>query len=277
MKKKLLNFSLLTFSFAAVITVASLSFENTSHSAYAFSGGSPGGKTNSPGDAANCTQCHSGSLNPGAFTPTITSASLASGYTPGQTYTIAVGITGTSSTKIGFEATAEKDTDNSKTGTIIITDAARTTAVNSGTGATHTSAGNTATAGANAWTFDWVAPATGTGDITIYGAFNVTNNNGSTSGDQVYTTSMSVSELSTGIDNVFNENSISLYPNPVINNLTINSNKKIDKIEIYNSNGQLLINQTNTNQINFSQYNTGIYFVRIFKDNQSIYKKVIKK
>jgi len=88
---------------------------------------------------------------------------------------------------------------------------------------------------------------------------------------------MSVSELSTGIDNVFNENSISLYPNPVINNLTINSNKKIDKIEIYNSNGQLLINQTNTNQINFSQYNTGIYFVRIFKDNQSIYKKVIKK
>ena len=120
---------------------------NYSNNIHAFTNGSPGGRTNSPGDASTCTGCHQGTLNSGNGTATVTSTGLTNGYTPGQTYTIAVGITGAgTSTKIGFEATAERDANNSKTGTLVVTDGTRTKGVNSGNGISHTSAGAIGTA-----------------------------------------------------------------------------------------------------------------------------------
>jgi hypothetical protein len=40
------------------------------------------------------------------------------------------------------------------------------------------------------WTFSWVAPSSNVGAITFYAAGNQANNNGTESGDQIYTTSI---------------------------------------------------------------------------------------
>jgi uncharacterized membrane protein len=68
---------------------------------------------------------------------------------------------------------------------------------------------------------------------------------------------------------------ISLYPNPVKNYLTIKSQNELGLISIYNTLGELVWQQTtkdNTTQIDISQQASSIYFVKI----QNQYIKIIK-
>lgn len=250
--------------------------ENTSYSAYSFTGGSPGALTNSPADGSTCTGCHSGALNSGPGMPSITSSGLSGGYVPGQTYTITGSIVNASINKFGFEITAERDADNSKTGTLIVTDVARTKFINGGNAVTHKS-GGTGGSGNASWSFDWTAPPAGTGSITFYGAFNATNGNNGSSGDLVYTTSFQVNEIiSTEITSLEEANKIAIYPNPTTNFINLNTNEKITSISIYNIEGQTIINNNNSKRIDISNFPNGIYFVSFLIDNQTITKKIIK-
>ncbi len=174
---------------------------------YSYTGGSPGGKTGSPGDGgATCTQCHSGTAQTqgGLIATTIPFA----GYEPGQTYTITVSANMAGISKYGFELTAES-AGGVKQGTFSITDPARTKKVNGGKAVTHTSGGTVASGNAISWSFDWTAPAAGTGQITFYTTVNATNSNGSTSGDQIYKGTRTVSE------HVANPQITSVEPNTV--------------------------------------------------------------
>ncbi|MBO6211695.1 T9SS type A sorting domain-containing protein [Algoriella sp.] len=69
-----------------------------------------------------------------------------------------------------------------------------------------------------------------------------------------------------------------VYPNPTNKNININSNYKIDKIEIYNFTGQL-INQyfpeKNNYSIDFQQ--KGTYLISIVTNNELVTKKIIVK
>ena len=47
--------------------------------------------------------------------------------------------------------------------------------INNDKAITHTSSGISTTGDSNSWSFDWTAPASGTGDVTFYGAFNAAN------------------------------------------------------------------------------------------------------
>lgn len=160
---------------------------------YSYSGGSPGGKTGSPGDGGTtCTQCHSGTAQ--AQGGLISTNIPFQGYTAGETYTITVSASMSGISRYGFELTAE-NASGVKKGTFVITDPARTKTTNGGKAVTHTSGGNSANGNSISWSVDWTAPAAGTGTITFYTALNATNSNGSTSGDQIYTSTRSVSEL----------------------------------------------------------------------------------
>ena len=90
MKKNILSTIGLTAFFATAIIIASSLGNEGTHSVYAYTGGSPGQKTGSPGDGStsNCTGCHTGTINSGNGTGAITAKGLAGGYVPGQTYTI---------------------------------------------------------------------------------------------------------------------------------------------------------------------------------------------
>ena len=84
-----------------------------------------------------------------------------------------------------------------------------------------------------------------------------------------------------GVDeNVLTNLNISIFPNPVSDYLTIDNagNNKIQKIDLYNTNGQLLYSTTSQETINFSSFESGIYFIQLEIDNQQIItKKIIKK
>lgn len=157
-----------------------------------YSSGSPGGKTGSPGDGGNtCTDCHGGTATFQAGW--IESNIPPEGYIPGQTYTVTATGTHNGVVKFGFEVTSE-DQAAAKTGTIQVTNANEMKLVNSGNSVTHKSGGTTPTGNSRSWTFDWMAPAEGTGDVTFYGAFNAANGNGNNSGDVIYTSTLEVAE-----------------------------------------------------------------------------------
>jgi len=159
---------------------------------YSYSSGSPGGKTGSTGDGgATCTQCHSGTSIPQANW--ITTDIPVDGYSAGETYTVTVTGTHSGVVKMGFEVTAE-NISGTKKGTWTITDATRTKFINGNAAVTHTSAGNVPSGNTNTWSMNWTAPVAGTGSIKFNAAVNAANGNGNTSGDQIYTTSLTVGE-----------------------------------------------------------------------------------
>ncbi len=155
------------------------------------SSGSPGGKSGSPGDGGNtCTQCHGGTAT--TMTGWITTNVPASGYVPGQTYSITATATHSGAGLIGFELTVETD-NGTKIGTLQITEPTRTKLTNLNKAVTHTSGGTTPSGNSNSWTMNWIAPATAQGTIGIYAAFNAANGNGNTSGDVIYKSSTFIS------------------------------------------------------------------------------------
>lgn len=77
----------------------------------------------------------------------------------------------------------------------------------------------------------------------------------------------------------FNSTSFSIYPNPVIDIITIeNSNHNtINKVLIYDTTGRLVLDQNNPNyQLDVSNISTGLLFVQIETDIGVVTKKVIK-
>lgn len=126
-----------------------------------YPNGAPAGYTGSPGDNKECTQCHSGTAT--TVTGIITSNIPAAGYTPGSTYQITVTNNLTGSGKFGFELSPQK-TDGTQLGTLV---AGTGTKLVGGTKyITHLNA----TTSTSSWTFDWIAPAAGSGTVNFYAA-----------------------------------------------------------------------------------------------------------
>ncbi len=148
---------------AVMVLTISISGFNT---AISNPDGAPAGRTGSPGDGGATCQasgCHSGS--PATVANIITSNVPVTGYVPATTYTITVTVTGTG--KKGFQVSPQNTA-----GTLLGTLTAGTgTKIVSTKYVTHTSAKNTSSA---VWTFQWKAPAAGTGNVTFYGAFAIT-------------------------------------------------------------------------------------------------------
>ncbi len=70
-----------------------------------------------------------------------------------------------------------------------------------------------------------------------------------------------------------------IYPNPVENNLYINAQERINEINIYNIMGINVRNEQctmNNVQLNVSDLNSGIYFVKIMTDKGETVKRFIK-
>lgn len=268
--------AIISLLFVGTLAVSFI-FSKGKYDVYAFSTGSPGGRTDSPGDMSNCFACHTGSFNSGNAIVAINSNDLANGYVPGQTYNIQLDVNNTNAAKVGFEVTAEKDADNSKVGTLLLNDANQTQFVNSNAAITHTSAGSVPSSNAKNWSFSWTAPNVAEGDITFYAAFNCANGNGTTTGDEIYTTSFTISENLTSVNENNNKTTLKIYPNPATERFFVWSNHSIQQIEIYGLNGQLVLSTTNTqNSVEVSGLEKGIYLVKVVTDKQVTIKKLIK-
>ena len=158
------------------------------------------GKTGSTGELT-CRDCH------GDFAANAAGGSIAISntgmtnwqYVPGQTYPITVTIarTGMSLFGLGVECLTATNTN---AGTFIITNTASTqlkSATVSGVNrvnVVHQLNGGAST-NSKAFTFNWTAPATGTGTVKFYFAGIAGNNDGNESGDYVYNSVQIATEL----------------------------------------------------------------------------------
>jgi hypothetical protein len=166
--------------------------------------GAPAGYTGSPADTKNCTQCHGGT--PATVSGWITSDVPIAGYTPGDIYTITVTVTG--SGRKGFEVSPQ-----SISGALLGTLTAGSGNQVVGTKyVTHSAAisGSSAT-----WTFNWTAPAAGTGAVTFYGAFAISQSSTKLS------TLVVAEKNTTLIYPLSNEMKCQFFPNPVRDEMSI--------------------------------------------------------
>ncbi|MEI6815566.1 MAG: choice-of-anchor V domain-containing protein [Bacteroidota bacterium] len=191
MKKKI-TIALLAI-FMAVFTYDALT--NVGHTS---SSGAPAGYVGAP---ANPNTCATGTCHGGTAVTTqagwITSNIPASGYIGGHVYTITATATKSGVVKFGFEIGCQ-NTIGAPLGTIVNT--STQTQIVGGSYITHSLTGTSGT-NSKTWTFNWIAPVSGTGTVTFYGCFNCTNNDSHDTGDIIYTSTMSASEYNnSGLD-----------------------------------------------------------------------------
>ncbi len=145
----------------------------------------------------NCTACHADSpVNSG--TGSIVVSGLPTNYRPGQTIPITVTVSQVGAVTYGFELTA-LDRNGARAGTLSLTNATRTQLKTGMVGAEqrqyveHTLEGIIPQQfNFNTFTFNWQTPPnTKRGKLTLYAAGNAANSDGSTSGDNIYTSSAS--------------------------------------------------------------------------------------
>lgn len=262
------------FVFVSIIAI------NTTPSTVANGSGAPASRTGSPSDGANCTFCHSTTAS--TLAGIITSNIPASGYVPGTTYTVTASIAATGINKFGFEISPQT-TAGVKKGTLVITDAAQTQLLSAGKYITHKAAG-TAGTGAKTWTFDWIAPAAGSGNFTFYGAFVLANGNNANSGDQVRLSTLAVTEaLATGVEEELTADNISIYPNPATDQITINAIAGMQQadVTVTDLSGRTVrtINGASFDQnqiIDLAGLPKGMYVLRISSEKGNVTKKFVK-
>ncbi|WP_191860594.1 aryl-sulfate sulfotransferase [Hanstruepera ponticola] len=69
---------------------------------------------------------------------------------------------------------------------------------------------------------------------------------------------------------------ISLYPNPSSGLITISTKMTINKVEVFNSLGQLIKTITNSKQISLQGVDNGLYILKIYNEKGIVSKKIIK-
>lgn len=82
-----------------------------------------------------------------------------------------------------------------------------------------------------------------------------------------------------GTDNIAEPSSVSIYPNPVKDVVTVNSQNTITSLELYDINGRLLqtimTNDTNAN-IDISSKAAGLYLLKVVTEKGSMVQRIIK-
>lgn len=243
----------------------------------AYSSGSPGGRTGSPGDGGNtCAECHSGNsvINQEGW---ITSDIPAEGYTPGISYTITLTGNHEFVQKFGFEMTAESD-DQLRVGEFINLGTETQYVAGDDQRITHTSQGTTPTGDTKTWETTWTAPEIGVGKVTFYAALNAANGNGTNSGDQIYTTKLAVNESTTGIADLGPGGLVKIYPNPANSILNIEL-PGFANIRIVDIAGQEVMNIEEVPErgsIDVSSLSRGIYFVNVNTGSETATLKMLK-
>lgn len=252
--------------------------------------GAPAGHAGDPAGGnktCNTGGCHTG---PAVVTQTgwITSNIPAAGYVPGTTYTLTATVTDPGHTKFGFQVSPQSAT-GVPLGTLTSTSPETTLA---GTSVQYINQNNTGTAGVGSktWSFNWTAPAAGSGSVNFYGAFNSTNSSGNASGDTIYKSVLTVNEnQSVGINKlaVLNDNVV-LYPVPCKDFVNIKINKcdvgRIN-IDLLDSKGlivALVFNGINNGEdfekrieLASLELPNGVYFLKITNKSSCILKRII--
>jgi hypothetical protein len=245
------------------------------------SSGAPNGYTGDPAvnNGATCGSgggCHGSQPGTpsGNESSMITSNIPQAGYVAGQTYDMTVSVSG-GGNKFGFSLSAQGNA-----GSLI---ASSSTQLNgSGNFVTHTFSSNTGSGG-RSWNFQWTAPTAGTGDVTFY-ATTLYAFNGGDGGDVAVPVSITVSEATgVGISEAALE-ALSVYPNPVIDEIHVAA-KDVDEeimFTMYSMDGKKVLEEKHdggdiTIDLSSKSLTTGVYFLQMEAAGSRTIKKLLVK
>jgi Secretion system C-terminal sorting domain len=232
--------------------------------------------------------CHDNGSTVATIAGLITSNIPASGYVPGTTYTITVSATapsGFAASVIGFSVTPRNSVGVFK-GTLVITNAVATKLNGTSQYATHKIAGIAAVGNAKTYTFNWIAPVSGSGNITFYGVALFGNGDSDPGLDVAAKSTLVVNEdLVAGVNSTANElNNVAVkyFNKQIVLNYILTSNTDI-KINVVDMNGKQVLrsvdleNQTGSNEytIDALGLSKGVYVVNVLiNDFLPIAKKI---
>jgi len=238
----------------------------------------PASRTGAPGEL-NCTSCHIGTTQPANGVIDFSFSGVGNEYVVGETYSITIGIG--SGAKNGFQMTI-LDNTNSKAGTFI---SGSNTSITNSIGRQYIR--QSASVGLNSWTFQWKAPDTDQGDLTIYYSFNKSNALNNTSGDIIYlgqfNLTSAVFNTITQHEKTENPFNFSFHQNKIDYSFTINDNNPVS-MYIKNSNGQIVYTQELGNKSPGTYHESvtmkesvsqGLYIISLMVGNTMYTKKIV--
>lgn len=209
-----------------IVTIFTMSF----HSAAFCTTPKVGGHTAVTG-VTSCNGCHSGTPNSGSA---IIDFDLGTNtYVPGQTYTGFVKIQHAGFDKFGFSPLVLKKSNNTTIGTfdLLETTKTRTYAYGNRNYVSHTPFGADIL-NSNSWSFTWTAPAVNVDTIKLYLGELVDNHNHATSGDFMYSRSITlVMPNINAISEADLQNELAIFPSPVSNSLKIKFSTRTPLVE----------------------------------------------
>ena len=84
-------------------------------------------------------------------------------------------------------------------------------------------------------------------------------------------------EFASGVEEVNNQNTPLIYPNPANEQIQILLDK-VDSLRVYNSNGNLVLEEQNmnANNLNIKSLKPGLYFIEVWRNGDSVMTKFIK-
>lgn len=250
---------------------------------------------NRTGAKSSGTNCSTGGCHGSAATTSVAIVVDSSGtpvtkYKPLKTYTIKISGGNTASlTKFGFQYTVV-----SGTGTAQVP--AGSCSGFSGSIANHVFSGlniveQTATLSplSAGTSFQWTAPAAGTGNVTMYCTLNAVDGNGNDgSPDASANTSVVLTELpaTTAVASLPADMSIKAFPNPAINNVTLQLNNAQTgnyNVEVFNLGGKVIATEhitvnssSQSTGINTANWASGTYMISVEKDGARNVIPVVK-
>ena len=263
----------------------------------------PAGNSGDPFTAMTCAQsgCHPQpaqtppngdlTLNIGTGNPTTPLNGFV--FTPGTLYNIAFSfpaIVGATHPFYGFQIVA-LDASNAQAGTMAVSNAA-TTQINTSvaTGSRQYMGHHTANSGHN-WVFKWTAPATCSGPVTFYYAYNKCNAsaaNPSAAEGTIYSSEVTIQCSGAGIENISDKVSeLNVFPNPINSDFSISFDlKEANDVsaQLYSLDGKRakeLINEKTeighfTQQFDVRELPSGIYLVKLNVGGASVTRKIVK-
>lgn len=253
-----------------------------------LSSGGIDGAAASPKDIINwggtgyCADCH-GASSTGVSITINASPSLAGGYVPGQVYNMSVTVAKSGINYYGYNFEVQT-ASNTNAGDFAVTNAVNTRTFN--TLGTLNMSHKTPSNGTNGYTFtfNWIAPLTSVGTVTMYAAGVAANLNGQDTGDFVAKTSMSVAAAPTGINEISNDHSLKMYPSPASDQFTIELKNGVSQnavVKLFNIEGKEINNLSyafNGNSIRVvlpTSLEKGVYFVKVIDNGKILSQKLI--
>jgi hypothetical protein len=239
-------------------------------------------RNGAPGSNGTCSACHGGGA--GTTTAAIALKEKATGtaangvYKPGMVYTVTISGNNSNLAFFGFQVTAVKGT--AQAGTFSNMGPDKHIANISGLQLVEHSTSLAKTNGQYEASFDWTAPAAGTGTVTFNGIINGVNKDNNTGGDRASSiVSLNLTEQSaTGIAEATYWKRLKVFPQPAVHTLHI-SNEGIREgdyiLTVYDLNGKALWqskyrtqNNRMLTEVPLQQLAAGTYFLNIKGESQ---------